>query len=90
MLYYTGRFGPRASIFPYGKGPILTIGEPCERDVDGVHTHSLTDIIKPDKNDNYNRADGTPAPMVHQWDRCYDHAQPIVNRKFPDQGHLFN
>jgi len=80
MLFYTGQLGPKASMFEWGQGPIFTLGEPCEHGDPNIH--SRLDVVHPDEANNVNRPDGTLAPMLHQWDRCWDWIMPILHERF--------
>eukprot|EP00928_Gymnodinium_smaydae_P079714 TRINITY_DN63573_c0_g1_i1.p1 TRINITY_DN63573_c0_g1~~TRINITY_DN63573_c0_g1_i1.p1 ORF type:complete len:605 (+),score=144.02 TRINITY_DN63573_c0_g1_i1:43-1857(+) len=85
-MYYEGKLGPRTTVFKYGEGNVATVGTPCSRNVDGVNKHSLRDVVVLDKDDNILLADGSPAPVVHQYDRCHDWVMPIIAKRMRQKG----
>ena len=69
MLFYQGKFGPKAKGVPYGEGTVLTVGTPC---TDKNGGHSLLDVIKRDDEGFMLLEDGTRPGMIHQYNRCND------------------
>jgi hypothetical protein len=79
-LYYQGKFGKphRTRTMPWGTGPVNTVGHACiNRNADP--THSQTDLVLRDNAtglilNNYEPLDSAAriAPVIHQFDRCWD------------------
>lgn len=90
-LYYGGKFGfvEKTKTFPWGTGPVLTVGTPCVNSglrkvgkkggeltgqVDMMIFDNATGLVL-----NPHEAEGSVeriAPTLHQWDRCMKWIQP--------------
>jgi hypothetical protein len=80
-LYYHKRFGARSSTLAWGRGPIYTIGFPCQEG----NKHSLLDVVKRDSNGYVLDLDGKIPPIIHQWDRCEDWLTPWLKKTILSQ-----
>lgn len=86
-MYYTGMFGDPETTrtSPWGTGPVMTIGHAC---VDNSKTpsHSQMDIVQFDNttglilNNNEIGDAFRIAPLVHQYDRCWDWALEFMKK----------
>ena len=87
-LYYKGKFGfiHKTKTLPWGTGPVLTVGKPCVNSALGEKDgRSQIDMMVMDETNwlvlNPHEREGSDtriAPTLHQWDRCRDWINPIM------------